>query len=108
SRNATESSRERTSNGYRPAKRFVSFRRRIPRVRLIALAVSTFSIARPSVSRPGRPPSRCDRRQRRIEGGGGTTSTTVTSLVDTNILVYRFDWRFPDKQRLATDLLRAG
>jgi predicted nucleic acid-binding protein len=32
----------------------------------------------------------------------------VASLVDTNILVYRFDWRFPDKQRLATELLRAG
>jgi len=32
----------------------------------------------------------------------------VAALVDTNILVYRFDGRFPDKQRTATDLLRAG
>jgi predicted nucleic acid-binding protein len=32
----------------------------------------------------------------------------VASLVDTNVLVYRFDWRFPDKQRAATELLRAG
>lgn len=30
------------------------------------------------------------------------------ALVDTNILVYRFDPRFPSKQARATDLLRAG
>lgn len=29
-------------------------------------------------------------------------------LVDTNILVYRFDVRFPGKQRVATELLRRG
>ena len=29
-------------------------------------------------------------------------------LVDTNVLVYRFDWRFPEKQRVATEVLRAG
>jgi predicted nucleic acid-binding protein len=32
----------------------------------------------------------------------------VIALVDTNILVYRFDPRFPDKQRVATSLLRRG
>ena len=32
----------------------------------------------------------------------------MASLVDTNILVYRFDWRFPDKQHIATELLRVG
>jgi predicted nucleic acid-binding protein len=32
----------------------------------------------------------------------------VPALVDTNVLVYRFDSRFPDKQRRATDLLRVG
>lgn len=32
----------------------------------------------------------------------------MASLVDTNILVYRFDGRFPAKQRAATELLRAG
>lgn len=32
----------------------------------------------------------------------------MPSLVDTNILVYRFDHRFPEKQRVADDLLRAG
>lgn len=29
-------------------------------------------------------------------------------LIDTNILVYRFDSRFRDKQRVATELLRRG
>jgi len=32
----------------------------------------------------------------------------VAALVDTNILVYRFDPRFPEKQARATELLRAG
>jgi predicted nucleic acid-binding protein len=32
----------------------------------------------------------------------------VASLVDTNVLVYRFDPRFPEKQRIARDLLRRG
>lgn len=29
-------------------------------------------------------------------------------LVDTNVLVYRFDSRFPKKQRIATEVLRRG
>jgi predicted nucleic acid-binding protein len=32
----------------------------------------------------------------------------AAALVDTNILVYRFDPRFPEKQRAATALLRRG
>lgn len=32
----------------------------------------------------------------------------MAALVDTNVLVYRFDPRFPDKQLLATELLRSG
>ncbi|MBI4477810.1 MAG: PIN domain-containing protein [Acidobacteria bacterium] len=32
----------------------------------------------------------------------------MAALVDTNVLVYRFDPRFPEKQRKATDLLRRG
>ena len=32
----------------------------------------------------------------------------MPALVDTNVLVYRFDWRFPEKQRRATELLRSG
>jgi len=33
-------------------------------------------------------------------------STTVAALIDTNVLVYRFDPRFPTKQRIAEDFLR--
>ncbi len=32
----------------------------------------------------------------------------MAALVDTNVLVYRFDPRFPEKQRRATELLRKG
>ena len=32
----------------------------------------------------------------------------MAALADTNILVYRFDWRFPAKQERASDILRAG
>ena len=32
----------------------------------------------------------------------------MPALVDTNVLVYRFDPRFPDKQEIATTLLRRG
>ena len=37
-----------------------------------------------------------------------TSFTSVPTLIDTNVLVYRFDPRFPDKQRIAHDLLRDG
>ncbi len=32
----------------------------------------------------------------------------MAALVDTNILVYRFDGRFPEKQKIATEVLRRG
>ena len=32
----------------------------------------------------------------------------MAALVDTNVLVYRFDPRFPEKQRIATELRRRG
>ena len=32
----------------------------------------------------------------------------MAALIDTNVLVYRFDPRFPEKQERATELLRAG
>ncbi|TMA39629.1 MAG: PIN domain-containing protein [Deltaproteobacteria bacterium] len=35
-------------------------------------------------------------------------STGVAALVDTNVLVYRFDPRFRRKQRIAAGLLRSG
>jgi predicted nucleic acid-binding protein len=41
-------------------------------------------------------------------GGPGTSCIIVAALVDTNVLLYPFDRRFPEKQRIATDLLRNG
>jgi predicted nucleic acid-binding protein len=32
----------------------------------------------------------------------------VAALIDTNVLVYRFDSRFPAKQKIATEILRRG
>lgn len=32
----------------------------------------------------------------------------MAALVDTNVLVYRFDPRFPEKQRIAEEILRRG
>ena len=32
----------------------------------------------------------------------------VRALIDTNVLVYRYDGRFPEKQRIADEVLRAG
>jgi predicted nucleic acid-binding protein len=32
----------------------------------------------------------------------------VAALIDTNVLVYRFDNRFSDKQKIATEILRRG
>lgn len=40
--------------------------------------------------------------------GNERTCTSVAGLIDTNILVYRFDPRFPAKQEIATALLRRG
>ena len=36
------------------------------------------------------------------------STSVVTALVDTNILVYRFDRRYPTKQAQATEALRHG
>lgn len=32
----------------------------------------------------------------------------MAALIDTNVLVYRFDPRFPEKRRIATEVLRRG
>jgi predicted nucleic acid-binding protein len=45
---------------------------------------------------------------RETEVGRERTCTIVAALIDTNILVYRFDNRFPEKQKIATDTLRRG
>ena len=39
-------------------------------------------------------------------GGHARRSTDVACLIDTNVLVYRYDPRFPEKQRTATTVLR--
>lgn len=44
----------------------------------------------------------------RIVVGSAISSTTVAALVDTNVLVYRFDHRDPRKQSIATDVIRRG
>ena len=36
------------------------------------------------------------------------TCINVAALVDINLLVYRFDSRFPEKRRIATEVLRKG
>lgn len=43
-----------------------------------------------------------------VIAAGLARSFTIAALVDTNVLVYRFDRRFPAKQRVATELLRKG
>jgi predicted nucleic acid-binding protein len=40
--------------------------------------------------------------------GRERTFTIVAFLVDTNVLVYRFDARYPEKQRIARDVLHLG
>ena len=32
----------------------------------------------------------------------------MAALIDTNVLVYRFDSRFPEKKKIATEILRRG
>jgi predicted nucleic acid-binding protein len=49
-----------------------------------------------------------ERVARKSVAGRVRSCTGVAALVDTNILVYRYDSRFPDKQKAATDLLRDG
>lgn len=43
-----------------------------------------------------------------IAVGRGRIFTRVAALIDTNVLVYRFDPRFPEKQHVASQLLRDG
>ena len=47
---------------------------------------------------------------RRSADGPGRNSTSVAdrTLIDTNVLVYRYDDRFPEKQKIASDILRDG
>lgn len=47
-------------------------------------------------------------RSLKTAAGSARISIVVASLIDTNILVYRFDPRFSEKQKVASDLLRDG
>jgi hypothetical protein len=40
----------------------------------------------------------------RTKAGEERISTSVAALVDANVLVFRFDSRFPDKQKTATEI----
>jgi len=62
---------------------------------------------RPGASAVAKPGS-AERDRRGNEAGHGRDCTIVAALIDTNVLVYRFDPRFPDKQRIALRLLRQG
>ena len=44
------------------------------------------------------------------EAGPGSSSTSIAAraLIDTNVPVYRYDERFPEKQRTADEILRNG
>src|SRR5688572_19054901 len=66
------------------------------------------SMRRPS-GRPDeiRRPGSCPARPVNADGPE-RNCTGVAALVDTNVLVYRFDPRFPDKQLRAQELLRSA
>jgi predicted nucleic acid-binding protein len=57
---------------------------------------------------PQRLPQRLPRGSLATEAGQERIFTNVAALVDTNVLVYRFDSRFPAKQKIATGILRQG
>jgi len=59
-------------------------------------------------SASGRLTRRCFALPRPGAAGPERNSIRVAALVDTNILVYRFDPRFPEKQEIALNLLRRG
>jgi predicted nucleic acid-binding protein len=48
------------------------------------------------------------RARHETEAGPERTCTYVAALIDTNVLVYRFDDRFPEKRKIATAILRRG
>jgi hypothetical protein len=67
---------------------------------------SAYSIRPPPASDIARKAPAC--RQPNSEAGRASSYTIVAALIDTNILVYRFDPRFPNKQQIAKQLLRQG
>jgi predicted nucleic acid-binding protein len=88
------------------AARFKLIVERHPVARRSAMTDWHTSIAPPPDNGPASAQALSRRRDRAV--GRGRSSTDVAALVDTNILVYRFDSRFPEKQTRATKLLREG
>src|SRR4029453_6526937 len=78
-------------------RRAVGRRRRPPRV--------SSSSTRP---RPARWKGKGNDLERTRTAVGRGRNSTNAALVDTNVLVYRFYPRFPEKQGVAPDLLREG
>ena len=64
------------------------------------------SIGRPCARRRGN--AAAARLESGTTAGHAQICTSVAALVDTNVLVYRYDHRFPDKQAIATATLRTG
>jgi predicted nucleic acid-binding protein len=101
-------------NGFRPEKSFEWFLRERPARKIILRRLNSdwnCSIELPSDKSNasklwGRGRSSTGDSLR--EAGRERTYIVVASLIDTNILVYRFDPRFPEKQDAAAELLRRG
>jgi predicted nucleic acid-binding protein len=84
----------------------VSFLPANKRQRRIASRAFDFSIRRLRASAS----AQRSRKPRNLATAAGRERicTNVAALVDTNILVYRFDSRFPEKQKIAAEILRRG
>lgn len=95
------------SSGFLPGRQSGLFRMQRCSRGTIENSGFTYSIKPPSAF--GRGPFRLNGKGLiKTEAGRERVSTIVAVLVDTNILVYRFDNRFPYKQRIATEILRRG
>jgi len=98
---------ETISNGFPPGKRFVSLRPEKKSRSTTETANFGYLIRLPNATVNGQLlPNRSALIE--TEAGRERTFTFVAALVDTNVLVYRFDKRFPQKQQIATDILRRG
>ena len=94
------------STGSRPVKSFASFLPANISLWKIENRDSAYSIRRQSGYAGDQKPAQ--QSSLAIEAGGERIFTRVAALVDTNVLVYRFDDRFPEKQKIATAILRRG
>ncbi len=93
------------SSGFRRAKSSALYRQIRNRRAAIPNHACGCSIKRLLATRSARQVSRSGQE---TAGGSARTYIYVAALIDTNILVYRFDNRFPGKQRIATEILRQG